>query len=246
MAIGTSLFDLPAGDYSVPFETEGSPAISVDEITSAKIITRSFVVKRANYVPVLQTPGQLVQDYQFPTAYLVSESPTAERGSFLWFQRIYAQVPLARTEPRLIPFTRPGVAAAQISTISGKAIGWNQYGASAPNTRQVQASVAYTYALNATFTVPNLTRIVIGPNVTANPPVFPALSQMPVDFCGPIYTYTGNVQVGYLGNLISEPRWTQTATTNPPTCPAPWIQEVNVTRWRGPIWQMEVVSVTNP
>ncbi len=124
-------------------------------------------------------------------------------------------------------FTILGKSATDLSQVTGLAIGWNQYGAGQPNTRNVNGFSDFSYSVD--------------PNTFAQPPITRnTYMGQPVDFMGFVYTYRGNVVVS---DSLTEPRWRLAGSTFYTLLPALWIQEVNVTRYRGPLWQMEVVRV---
>lgn len=213
------------GDFDHPIEIEGGPLISTDDVTGSIYITRKYAVKNVAYVP----SAMGLPDRTFPKSYLVQETPDNIQGPILFFSRLFAQLPVTRTEPRMISFTYLGKSKEDRSKVTGRAIGWNQYGGGAPATRNVQASVAYSYAIDpASFNKPLITKN--------------TFNGVPVDFMGFVYAYKGNDKVS---DELTEPFWELIGSTFYALPPAIWIQEVNVTRWRGSIWQMEVVSV-NP
>lgn len=219
--------------------------VSVDPITRSKVIQRSYVVRTAYYQnllynnPALPVAQVVVKDYQFPTAILVDENAGQIIGPMFYFTRVFAELPASRTEPRMVAFPQPGKSQAQFSAYSRLAIGWNQYWGGQPYTRNVLASVAYSYNTDpSAFVIPALTRI--------------TYQGVPVDYVGDVYTYQGNrtyatapitgLSIGD-GFLISEPNWVRQGSTVPPTLPGSWIQEVSIDRWRGTIWEMQVVTV---
>lgn len=241
------------GFFDVPQEIEGTGMISTDPITRSKIIVRSYVVKTAFYQPLLYTnpalpvPDAVVKDVQFPTAILVEENAGQIVGPLFYFTRVFAEIPVDRTEPRLVAFAQPGQAAAQFSQYrGGGAISWNQYGGGQPYTRNVLSSVAYSYKTNPNnFVIPPITRITYqGPIGFSSP--------APVDFVGDVYAYFGNrtfitapitgFSVGD-GTNVTEPNWVLQGSTNPRVLPASWLMEVSIERWRGTIWEMAVVTV---
>ncbi len=219
------------GDFSQPVEIEGSGVTSTDEVTNALIITRKYAVLRDNYTPLPQSTPDII----YTNAVLVNETTSSIQGPMQFFERHYSTIPIPRVEYREIPFTRPGQSKVVISTISGQAIGWNQYGAAAPYTRLVNAEVDFTYQIGPFFAVPDITEISV---------TLPGSFLSVVDYIGNVYIPGGFVVVPYLGNLITEQRWKFVGTTTPDTLPSTWIQNVNVTRWKGPIWQMEVIRIT--
>lgn len=235
MPLGDSYID--GLQFTTPQEVEGSPLITTDVITGASIINRSYAVFTASYQPLILAPNQIIKDEQFPNAYLEIETPGSMKGPYTFFSRTFVGLPPIRSEPRLIPFTRPGVSAVQLSGVSALPIGWNQYGYAAPNTRNVTANVDISYAVNALFPIiPDKTQIFL----------ITGANKVPVDYIGQVYTYQGNVIVNIGANQITEPRWQLSGSTFPPALPGIWIQEVQISRWRGVIWQMDVVSVTPP
>ena len=215
------------GDFTFPVEVEGSPMISTDEVTKSLLITRTYAVYTANYVP---TTAAGIVDPRYTTAYLVNETPVSIQGPILFFNRNFAQIPLGRVESRTIAFTRPGVSATQQSNITGRIIGWNQYGKSAPYTANVVAQVTYSYGLSATPSTPALTRILY--------------SGSPVDYVGFVFSYVGNQITIKDGEPVTEPHWMAAGQTSPSSIPGLWIVEANVRRWRGPIFETEVVRVS--
>lgn len=233
------------GFFDTPQEIEGTAMISVDPVTRAKIIQRSYVVKTAFYNPLLYVNPTLavaqvpIPDYQYPTAILVEENTGQIVGPLQYFTRIYSEIPVSRTEPRMVAFAQPGKAQAQLSPYSRKAIGWNQYWGGQPYTRNVLADVAYSYDTDPNnFVIPPLTRVLY--------------KNAPVDYVGEVYTYQGNrvVVTGPItgfsssdGTIIVEPNWILEGSTTPPALPASWVQEVSIDRWRGTIWQMSIVTI---
>lgn len=234
------------GFFDVAQEIEGTAMISTDPITRSLIVVRSYVVKKAFYQPLLYTNPALIvpvvpiPDYQYPTAILVEENAGQSIGPMFYFTRIFAEVPVLRTEPRLVAFARPGITQAQLSPYSRLPIGWNQYGGGQPYTRLVLGTATFTYKSNPNdFVVPSQTVVLY--------------KGAPVDFVGDVYVYSGNRQVNINpifsglsppgGTTLFEPNWTLEGTTAPPTLPASWVIEPSIDRWRGTIWQMTVVTV---
>lgn len=211
------------GDFDTAVAVEGGPLISVDEITKSLLITRQFVVKADHYVPLPQG----VPDPFYKDAFLVQETAGSKQGPMFFFSRLYAQLPKTRTEPRTVAFTFLGKSSFDESPVTNLPIGWNQYGAAQPNTRAVNGTSVFSYSID--------------PNTFARPPISKnTYNGNPVDFMGYVYTYIGQVKVNA---DLTEPRWRLAGATFYFLMPALWIQEVNVTRWRGAIWQMEVVQV---
>lgn len=234
MAIGIQVPYID-GDFTHAVETDGGPIITTDETTKSLSITRFYAVRTANYRPLSlgASYNQTQQDKQYTNAYLLTESVTQVIGPITYFQRVFATVPDSRTEPRSIAFTMPGQSAVQRSSISNQPIGWDPYGKARPYTRILNAEVEYSYSINGAFFYPPLTRI--------------TFAGTPVDYVGLVYQFAGYVQVTLPNNagLTTEPRWTLAGATDPALIPAIWVQEFNVTRWRGPIWQAEKISL-NP
>lgn len=214
------------GDFSFPVEVEGSPLISTDEITQAKIITRKYAVLTSSYSPLVQ--GTV--DPVFLDCYLINETPAGIQGPIFFFNRNYAQIPDTRIESRIVTFTEPGRTDIQLSHITPTTIGWNQYGRSAPYTSPHVAEVTYTYSLNPFAVVPDLTAILY--------------DGAPVDFAGSVYTYVGNTTTMVDGLPVTEPTWEFVDDTVPSVSPSTWVVETNFRRWRGPIFETEVVEVT--
>lgn len=214
------------GDFAFAQEVEGSPAISTDEVTRAMLIVRSYAVYSSAYVPLPQgTPDVIYSD-----AYLVNEQPGSIQGPILFFQRVFAQIPVSRTESRIVAFTKPGISDYDISHNTADPIGWNQYGRAAPYTANRVASVVFTYALNPIASVPALTVILY--------------AGAAVDFTGTVFKYVGNVTFTVGADTVTEPSWELAGTTVPASSPSTWVVETNFRRWRGPIFETEVVQVT--
>lgn len=214
------------GNFTFPREIEGSPSISTDPITGSLLITRRYVILKANYKPVAAG----AKDPVFKDAYLINETADQVVGVLQFFSRNYAQLPATRTEPRRIAFTLPGKSAVQTSELTGRPVGWNPYGAAAPYTRDVNATVTISYELNPTVVVENITKIIY--------------KGAPVDFVGSVYEFVGNVEVPRPGGVvITEPRFRYAGITFPNVISGIWIAEVSLQRWLGPIWEKQVVSV---
>lgn len=248
MAIGEPYFD---ADIDTPVEVEGSPSISTDEVTRAKLIQRTFSVKKDNYNPLVQG----VKDPRFPTAVLINETGGQQQGPVLWFNRNYAEVPGTRIEPIFISFTFPGKSAVQTSKLTGLPIGWAPYGQAAPLTQQVLAKATYSYAAQTSpsqdpallFTVPALSAL--------------TYKGSKVDYSGSVYISVGQVSIPQPPTVgISGTPPVVTSTPNPAIIEQRyqfdgvvggffsglnWIYSVNIRRWRGPIWEMEVVQIDN-
>ncbi len=214
------------GNFDTPIAIEGGPLFTTDEVTDSLLITRQYVVKAESYVPL---PIGTV-DFFYKDAYLIQENPGNRSGPLFYFSRVYAQLPEQRIEPRSVSFTVLGKSRADISQVTALPIAWNQYGNGAPSTRNLNGESTFTYSLT--------------PNSFPKPPITRnTYNGAPVDFMGFVYEYLGNVKVN---DQLTEPRWNLVGATFYGLMPAVWIQEVNITRWRGPIWQMEVVRVYAP
>lgn len=226
MAITPLLTSVIDGDFTFPVEVEGSPLITTDAITKSKIITRSYAVLNSTYVPL----SQGFPDVIYNNAYLEHEQPSSIQGPILFFQRVFTEIPSPRTETRTVSFTMPGASQAQISFITGSAIAWNQYGAASPGTYAVRATVQIFYNTSPNFPTAPITVI--------------RYNGRPVDFIGSVFTYSGNktTQLSPTQSVV-EPKWDFQGSTNPNILPIDWILEVNVSRWRGIIYQYEVVTV---
>lgn len=214
------------GDFTYAHEVEGSPSISVDEVTQAKIITRLYAILTDYYEPLPQDDPDPV----YANAYLITEQAAGIQGPIFFFQRIYAEIPDTRTEHRAVSFTIPGKSKVDTSAETGSPVGWNQYGAASPGTYSLKADVIISYAL--------------GPDAPTLPVTAVLYNGAPVDFIGSVYEYIGNHTVEVSpGNNVFEPLWLPAGVTVPNTMPIDWIAEVNVTRWRGNIWQYEQITV---
>lgn len=222
------------GTFTTAQEVEPSPIVSTDEITRALLVVRTYAVGVSNYTPQAQgTP-----DPKYGSTYLINETDAGIQGPVKFFNRNYAQVPSARTEVRMIPFTMPGKAAVVISDLSSLPIGWNPYGAAAPFTQQLLADVDFSYAYvtpgsnpRGAFTIPALTELVFDGRV--------------VDYTGDVYESVGQatvVQGGGLPDVIEE-RFQYVGTVSGWSPGGDWTVSVEIRRWRGPIWEMEVVTV---
>lgn len=224
-------------DLSTPVEVEGSPIITVDEVTNSLHIRRLYAVLAVNW----QKLGYASPDPQFPTARLVNETQDRRFGPVLWFSRFYSQIPSARPDTRQVAFTLPGKSAIQISQRTAGVIGWNQYGAGAPQTFSRDATVDYTYAA-----VNSLTQ---NPKTLFSPVAESALTYQgaKVDFTGAVYVAVGDVSIpqGLTLPPIVEPRWQLQGVVGGFFSGQNWIISVQITRWRGPIFQREVVYIPN-
>lgn len=238
------------GNFTFPVEVEGSPSIAIDEITRAMIITRKFCILRDFYSPLPQ--GTI--DYQYKDSFLINEVQAQQQGPMLWFNRIFAQIPQARVEPREVSFTQPGRSAAQISKATLKAIGWNPYGASAPLTTFQLATATFTYALQTSLTEPPASLFPAVPTVSVL-----QFNGSPVDFTGQVYVNVGQVTEPSLinpGTNVTETRWNLVGIVGgffPGTggklygfaSGGDWIYSTAITRWRGPIFALEIVKIPN-
>lgn len=223
-------------DIDSPVEVDGSPQYSTDEVTGALLIKRSFAQRAANW----QKLGWASPDPLIVNAYLVNEAMGQRPGPVAFFDRNFAQIPPSRYEPREIAFTLPGRSASQISSLTGGTIGWNPYGAVAPQTVSKLARVEFSYAVQTAqnqdprslFAVPEESAL--------------TFQGARVDYSGTVYVSVGNVSIPRAGDEppIVEPRWNFVGFVQR-VGSADWVVSVNITRWRGPIWQMEVVKIPN-
>jgi len=223
------------GNFANAVEIEGSPTFAIDEVTYARIITRRFAVLKSAYLPLPQG----TKDPQIKNAVLVSEATDSVEGPIMKFHRIYAEVPGLRTERRIVAFTLPGMSAAQVSNVSGQAIGWDKYGAGAPMTKLLSATVTFSYQVGAPTTVCNVSKITYGLQGVYNG----VQIYKEVDFAGSVYVFKGMVTVLGMSGPVTEPRWVFDGVTNPPQIPNPWLVSTNIRRWMGPIWETENVTV---
>jgi len=181
----------------------------------------------------------------FNSAILIEEIPQQVDGPFFHFQRVYAEIPGDRTEPLVYAFPMPGKSSVSLSSLTGRPVNWRQYGNGSPYTRAVLSRVDFTYRAgepgpngSLLFTIPDLTRITYN-SVTG---------LISVDYVGDVYEFAGtraitNQQGGVTVLVGAEPNFVYVGSTNPRTIPANWIQEVNVRRWRGAIWEMSTITV---
>lgn len=233
------------GDFSTPQEVNGSPLISTDPITRAKTVVRSYAVWKAYYNPLIYGNFVAIKDRQFPTCILIEEVPQNTDGPFFFFQRIYCEIPASRNEPLVYAFSMPGKSAVTLSAITGKPVNWRPYGNGSPYSRAILANAAYSYAAGDPgpnganlFTIPVLTRILY--NSVAGP--------ISVDYVGDVYEFAGTraitAQQGGITVLTNaEPDFVFVGSTVPRVLPATWIAEANVRRFRGSIWELEVITV---
>lgn len=221
------------GPLALPAEIEGSGSIQVDPITTTQILTRKYAQLKTVYQPPVIGSSSF-NDTIFSQAFFVSEHVDDIRGGLVFFHRIFCTVPPPRTESRLISFTYPGRSQAYFS--NGKAIGWNAYGAAAPKTRLVSATVLFTYALQL--------NIVTDPST-----IFAGISQPSsitfngklVDYTGDVYTPSGTV---YLPGNRAQAGWL-IAGTIPTASATPWIISIEQKRFMGPVWEQAIVQLTS-
>ncbi len=233
------------GDFSQPVEVNGSPLISTDPITRSKTIVRSYAQWKAFYNPLIYGAFVRIPDPQFPTAILIEEVTQQVDGPLMWFQRVYCEVPNSRNEPLVYAFSMPGKSAVTLSALTHQPVNWRPYGNGSPYTRAILANVAYSYAAGDPgtnganlFTIPTLSRITY--NSVTGP--------ISVDYVGSVYEYAGTraitaVQGGITVLTGAEPNFVLVGSTSPASIPASWIAEANVRRWRGSIWELEVITV---
>ncbi len=239
------------GDFKTPREVEGSGGISIDEVTRAKVVKRTYAVERSFFQPLLRAdnPFAVIPDAVFPDCILVEEMFDSIEGPILYFSRVFSQIPAARTEPKLVTFTMPGKSGVQTSQYTGKAIYWSNYGSGSPYTRAILATSSFTYKAGnpqGLFTLPPLSQIFWDSPT----------GRVPVDWAGDVYELKGlrvgrpyygpevinNPSLLFITDVI-EPDWRKVGQTIPPTVPSIWTSEIGVYRWRGCIWCLEVTQV---
>lgn len=218
-----------------PVEVEGSPSISTDEVTGSRLIKRLYAQRKSLWNRL----SYASPDPVITTAKLANENAGSIVGPVLFFERNYVEVPQSRVEPRQIAFPYPGRSEVQYSKLTGAPIGWSPYGAVAPQALPVVARVEFSYAAVASlgqdpkslFAVPTQSRLTFQGGT--------------VDYSGQVYVSVGNVSIPQGGLLppIVEPRWQFAGSVGGFASGQDWIYAVNITRWRGPVWQMEVVKV---
>lgn len=228
-AIGIPFWDI---DLTNPFECEGSPQITTDEVTRATFVTRMFCQKAENYLPHVQ--GE--RDYLYPNAFLINEQTTQHAGPVLYFVRNYATLPASRVEPQFVTFTNPGKAAVTLSGVSGRPIGWDKYGALSPFSEQRIARATFNYA-----------RQLYPTQVPSTIFTSPALSNLTyrgaaVDFSGPVYVDVGNETVSNGPPPVIEDRWAYQGVVGGFVA-GNWIISVNIRRWRGNIFEQLILSL---
>ncbi len=241
-ALASTVLD---GDFSTPQEINGSALISTDPVTRSKTVIRTYVVWKAYYTPLIYGTFAVIKDRQFPNCILIEEVPQSVDAPFFYFQRIYSEIPASRDEPLVYAFSMPGKAAVTLSRLTGKPVNWRPYGNGSPYTRLILANVAYSYAagdpgVNGSnlFTVPTLSRIVY--NSVSGP--------ISVDYVGDVYEFAGTraitaVQGGITVLTNAEPDFVLVGSTVPRVLPATWTAEANVRRWRGSIWEMQIITI---
>lgn len=224
-------------NINYPVEVEGSPEISTDEVTGSRKIKRKYAQRKSLWTRIAYASP----DPFFTSARLASEYPAQINGPVLFFERNYIEVPQSRVEPREISFPNPGRSAVQYSKLTGLPIGWNPYGAVAPQTLPVLARVEISYASVSSlsqdpktlFTIPTQSRL--------------SYKGGTVDYSGNVYVNVGNVSIPQPSPEppIVEPRWQLDGTVGGFFSGQNWIYSVNISRWSGPVWQMEVVKIPN-
>jgi hypothetical protein len=234
MAVPAAYFD---ANIDTPVEVEGSPAISTDEVTGSRIIKRSYAQRKTLWNRLAYaSPDPFITG-----ARLGPENPGQIVGPVLFFDRTFYEVPESRVEPREISFPYPGRSAVEYSKITALPIGWNPYGAAAPQTLPVLARVEFSYAA--------VTSLSQDPRTLFNVPVQSRLTfnGATVDYSGQVYVSVGNVSIpqGSGQPPVVEPRWQLAGSVGGFVSGQDWIYSVNISRWRGPVWQMEVVKVPN-
>ena len=224
-------------DLSTPVEVEGSPIITVDEVTNSLHIRRLYAVLAANW----QKLGYAAPDPQYPTARLINETQDRRFGPVLWFSRFYSQIPGPRVDTRQVAFTLPGRSAIQISQRTAGVIGWNPYGAAAPQTVPKDATVEYSYAAVSSLQQNPKTLFFVTPESALT------YQGARVDYSGSVYVSVGDVSIpqGLTQPPIVEPRWSLRGVVGGFFSGQNWIISDQISRWRGPIYQKEKVYIPN-
>lgn len=227
----TPIYD---GDFTAAQEVQPSPIVSTDEVTRALLVTRTYAVGVSNYTPLAQGTA----DPQYGSTYLINETDVGIQGPVKFFNRNFAQVPATWTEPRTISFTMPGKSGIVTSDISSLPIGWNPYLTAAPFTQPMIANVTHSYAYVAPgsnprtgFTIPAETQLEYDGRV--------------VDYTGTVYESIGQATVSQGGGLpdVIEERFQYVGVVTGWAEGQDWTVSVEIRRWRGPIWEMEVVVI---
>lgn len=235
-------------DFTIPRELQGSGARVFSEFnTSDFILTRLFYQAASAYKALpISTP-----DYQYKLAYLVSEVETKRDGYGVYFTRTYATIPTTRTEGREVLYTFPGrcgvlenstlipVSATGVGAAFYQGLGipssiplfgtgktWYKYGLGAPFTAYRNATVTYSYSLDEPEVQPPFI-ISFGGTIQNTAGDFEP--QTSVDFVGTVYTPDGSKVIGI---------------TNPSVLPSIFIVSDTARRWKGNIWEKELVTVT--
>ncbi len=220
-----------------PVEVEGSPILTVDEQTFSLHIKRNYAVRSALW----QKLAFATPDPRFTDARLITEAGGSIQGPVLFFTRNFSQIPASRTQPREIAFTLPGRSAVVFSEVTHLPIGWNPYGAVAPQTVPLDAQVLYEYAA--------VTSLSQDPATAFAPVAVSALTYQGarVDYSGVVYAFGGDVSLdrGPGQPPLVEPRWRREGVVGWFTSGVTWVVSTNITQWRGPIYQREVVRIPN-
>jgi hypothetical protein len=224
-------------DLTTPVEVEGSPIITVDEVTYSLHIRRLYAVLAASW----QKLGYAAPDPQFPGARLVNETQDRRFGPVLWFSRYYSEIPQPRVDTRQVAFTLPGRSAITISKRTAGVIGWNQYGAAAPQTVPKDATVQYSYAAAVSIAQNPKTLFFVTPESALT------YQGARVDYSGSVYVSVGDVTIPQAPTEapIVEPRWQLQGTVGGFFSGQDWVISDQITRWRGPIFQKEKVFIPN-
>lgn len=222
-------------DLTTPVEVEGSPIITVDEVTNSLHIRRLYAVLAANW----QKLGYASPDPQFPTARLINETQDRRFGPVVWFSRYFSEIPSGRVDTRQVAFTLPGRSAIQISTRTGGVIGWSPYGAVSPQTVPKDATVEYSYAAVTSIGQNPKTLFTVVPESALT------YQGARVDYSGSVYVSVGDVTIpqGATQPPIVEPRWQLQGIVGGFFSGGNWVISDQISRWRGPIFQKEKVYI---
>lgn len=222
-------------DLSTPVEVEGSPIITVDEVTNSLHIRRLYAVLAANW----QKLGYASPDPRYPTARLINETQDRHFGPVVWFSRYFSEIPQPRVDTRQVAFTLPGRSAIQISQRTAGVIGWNPYGAVAPQTVPKDATVEYSYAAVSSSNQNPKTLFFVTPESALT------YGGARVDYSGSVYVSVGDVTIpqGPTQAPIVEPRWQLQGSVGGFFSGQNWVISDQITRWQGPIFQKEKVYI---
>lgn len=232
MPVPEAYFDC---DIDSPVEIEGSPQITTDEVTGARLLKRRYAQRQTLWKKLAYASP----DPFLSNAFLVNEMNDGGQGPVLFFSRNYAEIPAPRVESDEVAFTYPGHSAAQISAVTGRYIGWNPYGQAAPASRPTVVVVEYTYGLVPTpLTLPSTALGLVAESALT-------FRGAAVDFSGPVFANAGTVSTPQPGDNppIVEPDFQFQGFVGGFASGADWIISVRYSRYRGPIWQRAVTKV---